>query len=102
MSENKIKCIHVGLGKFSLKRLQINLDSNLFEPVAYVDINLEKGKQELSKIKNIQDDFEKRIFKTISEAKKKFDAEACFIFVSSEFHANLILVLFFVIILRDF
>ena len=91
MSENKIKCIHVGLGKFSLKRLQINLDSNLFEPVAYVDINLEKGKQELSKIKNIQDDFEKRIFKTISEAKKKFDAEACFIFVSSEFHANLII-----------
>ena len=63
MSENKIKCIHVGLGKFSLKRLQINLDSNLFDPVAYVDINLEKGKQELSKIKNIQDDFEKRILK---------------------------------------
>ena len=33
----------------------------------------------------------KRIFKTISKAKKKFDAEACFIFVSSEFHANLII-----------
>ena len=91
MLKNKIKCIHVGLGNFSLKRLEKNLVSEYFEPVAYVDIDLTKAKKVLATLKNIPDDFEKRVFKTISEAKKNFEAEACFIFVSSEKHAKLII-----------
>ena len=41
----KIKYAHVGLGKFSLQRLKINLDNEIFEPVAYIDLNLNKNKK---------------------------------------------------------
>jgi hypothetical protein len=38
-----IQAIHVGCGKFSLQRLKILIDGNKFNPVACVDINLEKA-----------------------------------------------------------
>lgn len=39
----KFKCIHVGLGPFSLQRLQINLNSDQFDVVAFVDIDIENS-----------------------------------------------------------
>ncbi len=91
MNNKKIKCIHVGLGKFSINRLKINLKNNYFDTVAFVDIDKEKALKELKSIKEIPKDFKKRIFTSISDAKKVFKAEACFIYVSSEYHANLII-----------
>ena len=41
----KIKYAHVGLGNFSLQRLKINLDHEIFTPVAYIDINPKKKKK---------------------------------------------------------
>ena len=60
----KIKYAHIGLGKFSLQRLKIILDNGIFEPVAYIDINLKK-KDEISNLIN-----EKNFFTSITEAKK--------------------------------
>ena len=62
----KIKYAHIGLGKFSLQRLKIILDNGIFEPVAYIDINLKK-KEEISNLIN-----EKNFFTSITEAKKKY------------------------------
>lgn len=91
MSKYKIKCIYVGLGNFSLKRLQVVLKSNIFEPVAFVDINTQKAKKQLGELENIPKDYKKKIFKSISDANKIFKAQACLIFVSSETHASLII-----------
>lgn len=91
MNIKKIKCIHVGLGAFSINRLKINLNNNYFDTVAFVDIDREKALKELNSIKGIPEDYEKRLFTSISDAKKIFKAEACFIYVSSEHHANLII-----------
>ena len=87
----KIKCIHVGLGNFSLQRIQLNLDNNLFEVVAFVDIDISNTIDNLKKLKNLPKDFEKRIFKSISAAQKKYSAEVCFIYVASEAHPKLII-----------
>ena len=87
----KFKCIHVGLGNFSLQRLQINLNSNLFEVVAFVDLDIENSLKNLKRLNNLPDNHEKRLFKSITEAKKNFDAEVCFIYVASEFHTKLII-----------
>ena len=81
----------MGLGKFSIDRLKINLKNNYFDTVAFVDIDKEKAIRELKSIKGIIEDYDKRIFTSISDAKKAFQAEACFIYVSSEHHANLII-----------
>jgi len=89
--KKKFKCIHVGLGNFSLQRLQINLDNDLFEVVAFVDIDLKKSLESLKKLKNLPSDYENRLFSTISEAKSKFEAEVCFIYVASELHSKLII-----------
>ena len=91
MNIKKIKCIHVGLGAFSINRLKINLNNNYFDTVAFVDIDREKALKELNSIEGIPEDYEKRLFASISDAKKVFKAEACFIYVSSEHHANLII-----------
>ena len=87
----KYKCIHVGLGNFSLQRIQLNLDNNMFEVVAFVDINISNTIDNLKKLKNLPKDFEKRVFKSISEAMKKFSAEVCFIYATSESHPKLII-----------
>lgn len=87
----KFKCIHVGLGIFSLQRLQINLNNNNFEIVAFVDLDKEKSLERLKKLKNIPSNVESRVFTTITEAKKRYDAEVCFIYASSEVHSNLII-----------
>ena len=89
MPKNKIKCIHVGLGNFSIRRLEANLDSEIFEPVAFVDLDKKKAEEHLSRLKNIPKDYKKRIFKSISDACLEYEASACFIFVSSELHTKL-------------
>ena len=83
MSKYKIKCIYVGLGNFSLKRLQVMLKGDIFEPVVFVDINTQKPEKQLSELENIPKDYKKRIFKTISDANKIFKAPACLIFAGS-------------------
>ena len=55
MSKNKIKCIHVGLGNFSIKRLEQNINGDLFDPIAFVDVDIQKGLEQLSKVKGIYD-----------------------------------------------
>ena len=89
--KKKYKSIHVGLGNFSLQRLQINLNNSMFDVVAFVDLDLSKAKKELKKLKNLPNDFEERIFTSITEAQKKYKAEVCFIYVASEVHAKLII-----------
>ena len=91
MSKNKIKCIHVGLGNFSIRRLEKNINGDLFDPIAFVDIDIQKGLEQLSKVRGIHKDYKNRIFKTITEANNHFKSEACFIFVSSEIHSLLII-----------
>tara|TARA_Y100000389_G_C17364112_1_gene465291 strand:- start:47 stop:1132 length:1086 start_codon:yes stop_codon:yes gene_type:complete len=86
---NTIPYIHVGSGNFSIQRLQIIIDTNIFTPVAIVDLDKKKTYKNLSKINYKKIDLKKRIFKTISEAHKKHEAKACFIFASSDSHANL-------------
>ena len=46
----KIPFILVGCGNFSLQRLEILIDSNKFEPVACVDLNIDTAKSNLLKI----------------------------------------------------
>lgn len=87
-----IKCIHVGLGNFSLQRLQVNLSNNIFDPVAFVDIDIESSIKRMKNLKNLPKNYEKKIFKSIDEAvDKNPDVEASFIFVSSEIHPRLII-----------
>ena len=78
----KIKYAHVGLGGFSLQRLKINLDHKIFEPVAYIDINLEK-KKEISNLINGNN-----FFSSITEAKKNIEFEACIIHASANVHSE--------------
>ena len=80
MSKNKIKCIHVGLGNFSIRRLEKNINGDLFDPIAFVDIDIQKGLEQLSKVRGMHKDYKNRIFKTITEANNYFKSEACFIF----------------------
>jgi len=87
-----IQAIHVGCGKFSLQRLKILIDGNKFNPVACVDINLEKAKSKLSLIKGEKiNNLSGKVFTTITEAKKTCDAKVCFIFVSSKEHSKLVI-----------
>ena len=87
----KFKCIHVGLGPFSLQRLQINLNSDQFDVVAFVDIDIENSIKRLDKLKNLPHDYKSKVFKSITDAKKKFEAEVCFIYVASDKHPDLII-----------
>ena len=87
----KFKCIHVGLGNFSLQRLQLNLNNNLFDVVAFVDIDVTNAADKLKKLNNLPENYENRVFKSISDAQKKFSAEVCFIYVASEIHPKLII-----------
>ena len=81
----KIKYAHIGLGKFSLQRLKIILDNGIFEPVAYIDINLKK-KEEISNLIN-----EKNFFTSITEAKKNIDFDVCIIHTSADVHCDLVI-----------
>ena len=89
MNNNTIPYIHVGSGSFSMQRLQIIIDSNIFTPIAVVDLDRKKTLKNLSKINFKKVDLKKRIYKTISEACKKHNAKACFIYASAESHASL-------------
>ena len=46
-----IPSIHVGCGDFSLQRLEVLANENLFNPVACVDIDVENARNKLSKNK---------------------------------------------------
>ena len=88
----KIPSIHVGCGNFSLQRLEILINGNNFDPVACVDIDLKKARSNLLNVKGNQiNNLSDRVFKNITEAKRKYDAKACFIFVSSKEHSKLII-----------
>ena len=70
----QIPSIHVGCGDFSLQRLEILCNENLFRPVACVDIDIEKAKKKIeistnTSVQNLKD----KVFKTITEAKKEYD-----------------------------
>ena len=83
--------IHVGCGDFSLQRLEVLVNGELFKPVACVDIDDEKARIKISKINNSKvKNLKDKIYSTISEAQKKNQAKACFIFVSSKEHSKLI------------
>ena len=88
----EIPSIHVGCGGFSLQRLEVLSREKLFKPVACVDINVAKAKKaiESSSHKSIHN-LKNNIFTSITEAKKKHEAKACFIFVSTKEHAKLII-----------
>ena len=75
-----IPIIFVGCGNFALQRLQVIVDSTEFSPVACVDLDIEKAKKQLESLNyDGQVDLTKRVYSTISEAKNKHDAKACFI-----------------------
>ena len=87
-----IPVIHVACGEFSIQRLQVLIDGGQFKPVACVDIDIEKAKASLESLHgNVTKDLKNRIYKTITEAKENYDAEACIIFVSSKVHAKLVI-----------
>ncbi len=82
----KIPFALIGTGNFSLQRLKILSESNLFDPVAIIDIDIENAKKKIlehyPKLKN-------KIYKTISIALKEVKFEACFIFASTKVHTDL-------------
>ena len=79
----KIKFIHVGLGSYSFQRLEILKKNKNFQLVGIVD----KNREHLKKLNKLE---KKIFFRSISLAKKKVDAEACFIYVSANQHAKLV------------
>ncbi|MBP98420.1 hypothetical protein CMK18_20925 [Candidatus Poribacteria bacterium] len=88
----KIPVIFVGLGRFGLQRLKAMYANTQFEPVALVDVQVGKAKDVLKSqkepyLRNCID----RIFPSITDAISKVSAKACFIFVSAEEHAQLVL-----------
>ena len=88
-----IPVIHVGCGSFSTQRLQLIIDEGLFTPVACVDIDRQVLESCISSLRgNVPVNLNKRIYKTITEAKQdNEEAEACFIFASATAHAGLIM-----------
>lgn len=87
-----IPAIHVGCGPFSMQRLQIIIDHDQFDPVACVDIDIDKAKTAISKLKgDVPQGLADRTYRSIKEAIEKNKAEACFIFVHSKEHAKLVM-----------
>ena len=74
----KIPFIHVGCGNFSLQRLQILIDGGNFTPVACVDIDIEKARENIASLKgDVPKGLNNRVYRTITEAKEKHNAEVC-------------------------
>ena len=87
-----IPIIFVGCGNFALQRLQVLIDSGQFTPVACVDIDVEKAQASLSSLNGkVAKSLKDRVYTTISEAKEKHDAEACFIFAVAKAHSKLVI-----------
>ena len=87
-----IPFIHVGCGKFSLQRLQILIDGGNFTPVACVDIDIEKARENIASLKgDVPEGLNNRIYRTITEAKEKHNAEVCFIYAYANAHAKLVI-----------
>ena len=87
-----IPSIHVGCGDFSLQRLEVLANENFFNPVACVDIDVEKAQASLSSLNGkVAKSLKDRVYTTISEAKEKHDAEACFIFAVAKAHSKLVI-----------
>ena len=87
-----IPFIHGGCGKFSLQRLLVLIDGGQFTPVACVDIDLKSARENLMSLKrNVPEGLNDRVYKTITEAKKKHNAEVCFIYAIANAHAKLVI-----------
>tara|TARA_Y100000590_G_scaffold312171_1_gene352777 strand:+ start:1030 stop:2109 length:1080 start_codon:yes stop_codon:yes gene_type:complete len=87
-----IPFIHVGCGKFSLQRLQVLIDSKNFVPVACVDIDIHKARQNLSSSnRNSLNNLSDRVYASIKEAREKHDVEVCFIFAVASAHSQLVI-----------
>ena len=85
-----IPIIFVGCGNFSIQRLQVIIDGNLFTPVACVDIDIEKARSNLEYLQgNVPEGLTDRVYTTITEAKEKHDAEVCFIFAVAKAHSRM-------------
>lgn len=86
-----IPTIHVGCTHFAHGRLQAQVNSHGFEPVACVDINLEAAKNGVESINGAPEGLSDRIYTTITEAKDKHpEAQACLVYASTTVHAELI------------
>ena len=87
-----LPCIYVGCGKFALQRLEVLINQTKFNPVACVDLDIKNAKKNLAFIKgNEKENLSKKVYTTITEAKKKHNAKVCFIFVSADEHAKLVI-----------
>ena len=86
-----IPFIHVGCGKFSLQRLQVLIDGGEFTPVACVDLDTDRASLALASMRGaVPKDLGKRVYGTITEARERHDAEACFIYAVASAHAELV------------
>ena len=87
-----LSSIHVGCGEYSLQRLKILIEGEQFTPVACVDIDLKKAKSKLSSLKDKKASaLSNSVYTTIKEAQERHKAKVCFIFVSSDEHAKLVI-----------
>ena len=87
-----IPTIHVGCTHFAHGRLQAQLNSRGLQPVACVDIDLPAAREAVTRLDGpVPDGLADRIYTTITEAKEKHDAQACFIYASTTVHAQLII-----------
>ena len=88
----KIPVIYVGCGNFSLQRFQVLIDGGQFTPVACVEIDIEKARKGLDSLKgNVPEGLTEKVYTTITEAKEKHSAEACFIFAVASAHSELVI-----------
>ena len=78
-----IRFIHVGLGNYSIQRLEILKKNKNFQLVGLVDIDN-------NKIKSLSAEHKKIFFSSISIAQKKVRADAAFIYVSADKHTKLV------------
>jgi len=79
----KINFIHVGLGNYSIQRLEILKKNKNFNLVGLVDTDK-------NKIFNLSKENRKIFFSSISKANAKVKADAAFIYVSANKHAKLV------------
>ena len=79
----RINFIHVGLGNYSYQRLNILANNKKYNLVGLVDIDK-------NKVKDLKNEYKKIFFNSISQATKKVNADACFIYVSADKHAKLV------------
>ena len=87
-----LPCIYVGCGNFALQRLEVLINKTKFNPVACVDLDVKNAAKNLALIEGSKkENLPSKVYTSIAEAKKKHDAKVCFIFVSADQHAELVI-----------